>query len=92
MSIRIGPYTFDQISYDGEADVLYLSIGGPARAVEFDETPEGHAVRLDEHGDLVGLTIVDAQALVEQAGGELVLKLPARANASDLAHSFALAG
>jgi len=92
MSIHIGPYTFDRVRYDADADVLYLSIGDPARAVDFDETPEGHAVRFDEHGDLVGLTILDAQRRVEQSGGELVLKLPVRANTEELAHSFALAG
>jgi uncharacterized protein YuzE len=92
MSIHIGPYTFDHVRYDAEADVLYLSIGDPARAVDFDETPEGHALRFDGQGNLVGLTIVDAQRRVEQAGGELELKLPARANTEELAHSFALTG
>jgi hypothetical protein len=37
-------------------------------------------------GDLIGLTIVDAQRRVREPGGELVLDLPARANAEDLAH------
>ncbi len=92
MSIHIGPYTFDRVRYDAEADVLYLSIGDPARAVDFDETADGHALRFDDRGDLVGLTIVDAQRRVQQAGGELVLDLPVRANTEDLAHSFALTG
>lgn len=92
MSIHIGPYTFDQVRYDAEADVLYLSIGDPARAVEFDETPDGHALRFDESGELAGLTIVDAQRRVRDGGGELVLDLPARVNADELAHSFGVAG
>ena len=29
MSIHIGPYTFDHVRYDADADVLYLSIGDP---------------------------------------------------------------
>jgi len=92
MSIHIGPYTFDGVRYDADADVLYLSIGDPARAVDFDETPDGHALRFDGGGDLVGLTIVDAQRRMREAGGELILDLPARANAKDLARSFALTG
>jgi hypothetical protein len=59
---------------------------------DFDETPDGHALRFDDRGELVGLAIVDAQRRVQQAGGDLVLDLPARANAEDLAHSFALTG
>jgi uncharacterized protein YuzE len=92
VSIHIGPYTFDQVRYDPEADVLYLSMGDPARAVDFDETPDGHALRFDNRGELVGLTIIDAQRRVREGGGDLVLDLPARANAEDLAHSFALTG
>ncbi len=89
MSIQIGPYTFDRVRYDAGADVLYLSIGDPARAVDFDETPHGHAIRFDDRDELVGLTILDAQRRAQEADGELVLDLPARANAKDLAHSFA---
>jgi uncharacterized protein YuzE len=88
MSVRIGPYTFDYVTYDAEADVLYLSKGDPARAVDFDETPDGNALRFDDHGELIGLTIIDAQHRVQEGGGDLVLDLPARANAQDLAHSF----
>jgi len=91
MSIHIGPYTFDRVRYDADADVLYLAIGDPARAVDFDETPDGDALRFDDRGELVGLTIVGAQRRVNETGGELILDLPARANAEDLAHSFALA-
>lgn len=41
MTVHIGPYVFDRVRYDHEADVLYLSQGDPARAVDFDETPGG---------------------------------------------------
>jgi uncharacterized protein YuzE len=92
MSIHIGPYTFDHVRYDADADVLYLSIGDPSRAVDFDETAAGDALRFDGHGDLVGLTIVGAQQRAGEADGELEIALPARANADELAHSFALAG
>ncbi|HLF99498.1 MAG TPA: DUF2283 domain-containing protein [Acidimicrobiia bacterium] len=65
MNITIGDTTFDQVHYDEEADVLYLHAGGPERAVEFDESPEGHALRFDANGQLVGITIVNARSRVE---------------------------
>jgi uncharacterized protein YuzE len=85
MSIQIGPYTFDHVHYDQDADVLYLSIGDPARAADWDETPDGHAVRFDENGDLAGLTLVGVRQLLEQSGGErLVIDLPAIADPTEL--------
>lgn len=91
MSVKIGPYMFDGVTYDAAADVLYLSVGDSAKAVDWDETPDGHGISFDAHGDLVGLTIIDARRLVEESDGELILKLPARASVEDLSHSFALA-
>ena len=60
---------FDTAHYDREADALYLSVGDPARAVDFDETPEGHALRYDKHGELNGVTIVGARRLVDEHRG-----------------------
>ena len=62
----IATIDFDTAHYDRDADVLYLSVGDPARAVDFDETPEGHALRYDEHGDLIGITVVGARKLVDE--------------------------
>jgi uncharacterized protein YuzE len=62
------PITFDRVSYDRDADVAYLSVGDPSRAVDFDESAEGHALRYDAVGRLVGLTIVGASALLERDG------------------------
>jgi hypothetical protein len=45
MTIRSRTPTSTGIDYDADADVLYLAAGGPERAVDFDETPEGHALR-----------------------------------------------
>lgn len=67
MSITIGNTTFDRVDYDAEADVLYLHVGDPARAVDFDESPEGHALRYDVDGKLVGITLVNAKGLLDQA-------------------------
>jgi hypothetical protein len=41
-------------------------VGDPAAAVEFEESPEGHALRYDARGHLVGVTIVNAGWLLEQ--------------------------
>ena len=34
MKVSIGPYTFDNVSYDVEVDVLYLHIGDPSTAAD----------------------------------------------------------
>jgi uncharacterized protein YuzE len=66
MSLTIGSVTFDRVSYDRDADVLYLSVGDPCTAVDFDESAEGHALRYDDEGRLVGLTIVGASELLQR--------------------------
>jgi uncharacterized protein YuzE len=58
MTVTIGDITFDRVHYDAEGDVLYQHVGDPSAAVDFDETPEGHAVRFDSNGNVVGLTLV----------------------------------
>jgi len=75
MTVTIGDITFDRVEYDAEGDVLYLHVGDPSRAVDFDETPEGHAVRFDRDGNLVGLTLVRPKRLLER-DGELRVTLP----------------
>ncbi len=86
MSVHIGPYTFDRVRYDRDADVLYLSQGDPARAVDWDETPDGHAVSFDPDGNLVGLTLIGIRTLLDEAQGSegLLLELPAKASPADL--------
>jgi uncharacterized protein YuzE len=79
MSLQIGPYTFDRTHYDRDADVLYLS-RGVVRAAGWEETPDGHAVRYDKAGNLIGLTLVDVRGLIEKAGDseEIALGLPTK--------------
>ena len=87
MSVTFGGVTFDRVDYDREADVLYLHVGDPHTAVEFDESPEGHALRYDAAGRLVGLTLVHARWLLER-DGRLTVTLPApqlQADPQDLA-------
>ena len=77
MTITLAGTTFDHVSYDEVADVLYLHVGDPSTAVQFDASPEGHALRFDSAGELVGLTIVGAKRMLD-ADGSLSLTLPAR--------------
>lgn len=77
MSITIGSHTFDIVSYDAGGDVLYLHTRLPDGAVDFDETPEGHALRFGADGEVVGLTIVRPRALLERHG-KLEITLPVR--------------
>jgi uncharacterized protein YuzE len=73
---RIGGWEFDHSKYDSDADVLYLSIG-PPREGYGEETPEGHFLRFDEHGEFYGVTIIDAQQLMKTEG-QIVITLPKR--------------
>ncbi len=66
MTVIVGDLAFDNVVYDGGADVLYLHAGDPAAVVEFGESPEGHALRYDAEGRLVGITIVNARWLLDQ--------------------------
>jgi uncharacterized protein YuzE len=72
--MRIGEWEFDHSKYDPDADVLYLSIGAPQEG-HGEETPEGHFLRFDERGDFCGVTILDAQRLM-QTDGQIVVTLP----------------
>jgi uncharacterized protein YuzE len=84
MTIRIANIDFDRVSYDADADVLYLASDDPELAVDFDETPEGHAVRFDAAGQIIGITIVNARRLVDQHGG-VRITLPETISAADIA-------
>ena len=88
MTIRIANTDFDRVDYDAEADVLYMAAGDPARAVDFDETPEGHAVRYDAGGELVGITIVDARRLLDE-NGAIRITLPETITAAVLGPALA---
>ena len=68
MSVATDGTNFDNVYYDAAADVLYLHVGDPHTAVDFDESPEGHALRYDADGRLVGITIVGAKYFLEKDG------------------------
>ena len=77
MSVRLGGIEFDNVDYDREVDVLYLHVGEPSTAVDWDESPEGHHLRFGADGQLVGITIVDARWLLDE-DGVIVITLPER--------------
>ncbi len=86
MTVRVGELTFDSVAYDADADVLYLHENDPSTAVEFDESPEGHGLRYDLAGRLVGITIINAKWLLEQDGHvTITLAQPIQVHRSDLA-------
>jgi uncharacterized protein YuzE len=85
MSVTIADITFDRVEYDSDADVLYLHVGDPSTAVDFDETPEGHALRFDAAGNLVGITLVRPKHLLDQSGGlRITLPVPSDVSAREL--------
>jgi uncharacterized protein YuzE len=77
MSVRFAGITFDRVDYDREVDVLYLHVGDPSGAVDFDESPEGHHVRFDKDGKLVGITLLHPKMLLEQ-DGKITITIPER--------------
>lgn len=77
MTVDIGGVVFDKVDYDRAADVLYVDIGDPNRAIDWDESPEGHGLRLGPNDELIGITIVNARWLLEHEG-RIVVTLPDR--------------
>lgn len=77
MSVKIAGITFDRVRYDEDADVLYLHNADPSEVSRFDESPEGHHLRLDADGNLLGITIVRPRWLLENEG-EITITLPER--------------
>jgi uncharacterized protein YuzE len=92
MSITVGDITFDDTSYDARGDVLYLNVGAPTPAAVTLATPEGHAVDYDEHGHVIGLTLVNVRWLLESEGAVTVTWPAARIEAEQLRGALAAAG
>lgn len=91
MTVTIGHTTFDNVFYDRDADVLYLSTGDPAAAVRFEESAEGHALRYDSAGSLVGLSIVNARWLLDRDGAIVITPPEIRVDADELGPALAAA-
>ncbi len=90
MTVRIGNLTFDHATYDARGNVLYLHVGEQQPASESLGTPEGHAVRYNESGDVIGLTIVNARWLLD-SDGKITITIPERIDVSADALAPALA-
>ena len=91
MSVKIAGIEFDHVSYYADGDVLYLHVGDPASAVDFDESAEGDGIRYASDGSLVGLTIINARRRLER-DGKIVITLPEqRVEATDLGDALVAA-
>lgn len=75
MTIQIGEHEFDEVHYDSDGDVLYLRKGPSRAATTTHATPEGHAVRFDEAGEVIGLTLVNAKWLSDR-DGKVAITIP----------------
>ena len=72
MTIRLGHLAFDYVQYDARGDVLYLAVGQPEEAADQLVTPEGHVLRFNEDGAIIGVTLINAQWLSQRDGGVCV--------------------
>lgn len=61
-------------SYEQTGDVLYLSAPSDDKSAPAQETPEGHAVRVDGSGRITHLTAINAKWLLDH-DGEIVATL-----------------
>lgn len=77
MTVTIANTTFNRVHYDSDGDVLYLSVGDPEGATDFDESPEGHHLRFDDRRQLVGVTIVRPRWLLDNEG-QITITIPER--------------
>lgn len=55
-------------SYEELGDVLYLSSPADDKSASAQETPEGHAVRLDADGHITHITAINAKWLLDRDG------------------------
>jgi uncharacterized protein YuzE len=90
MTITIGNLTFDHATYDERGDVLYLHVGERQEAADSLGTPEGHAVRYDGEGAVIGITIVNARWLLDR-DGKITITIPERVDVTADALAPALA-
>ncbi len=89
MRVRVAGIEFDNNFYDREVDVLYLHVGEPSSAVDWEDTVEGDGVRYGPDGSIVGITILNARKRLER-DGKIVITLPEqRVEATELADVLA---
>lgn len=86
VNVKINGLVFDRANYDADGDVLYLARGETTEASDAALTPEGHGIRYDGEGHVIGVTIINARRLLER-DGHVTITLPheVRVDAGDLA-------
>jgi uncharacterized protein YuzE len=75
MTVRMGSHAFDDVVYDAVGDVLYMHKGKPVAAARTLASAEGHAVMLDDAGEIIGITVVNAKWLAER-DGRITVSIP----------------
>jgi uncharacterized protein YuzE len=90
VNVKLNGLVFDRANYDADGDVLYLARGDSVEASDAALTPEGHGVRYDADGHVIGVTIINARWLLER-DGHLTITLPqeVKLDARDLASALA---
>jgi uncharacterized protein YuzE len=73
--VKINGLVFDRANYDADGDVLYLARGQATSASDAALTPEGHGVRYDREGHVIGVTIINARLLLDR-DGHVTITLP----------------
>src|SRR6266496_764631 len=73
--VKIGGIVFDNNFYDRDVDVLYVNVGDPGNAVDWDGTAEGDGTSYGPDGSLIGMTILNARLRLER-DGMIELTLP----------------
>ncbi len=71
MNVKIDDLVFDRGNYDADGDVLYLGRGETSWASDAALTPEGHGVRYDDQGEVIGVTFINARRIIERDGSRL---------------------
>jgi len=66
--VKVAGITFDNVEYDRSGDVLYINVGDPADAVDWDGTPEGDGTSYGSDGSLIGIPILNAKLRLEEDG------------------------
>lgn len=81
LKVTIGNISFDHATYDERGDVLYLQAGDRREVAESLGTPEGHAVRYDDAGKVIGITIINAGWLLDR-DDKISITIPERVDIS----------
>ena len=69
-AVRVGEHVFDVVDYDPNFDTLYLGKSGLRETASGRDadSPEGHAMRFTEDGELAWIEMYDARGLLRRLG------------------------